>query len=425
MNKVITESYNALYAIYSGKSYLSQALNSVDREVMPEVTKIIYGVLENNVRYDYYISKLVTEKPNNKLKIVIKLAMYALEYMDSIPDYAVINECVELTAEIGKKQLKGFVNATLKQYLSNKPELPKNRYERISVESSMPLWLVKSYCKQYGEDTAIQLMTAKLDEREHIRANLRKLTHNDLRRLLDERGIEFSESLDGLGFYVRNSRNVRDLFDLGLITMQSLSSMLVVKALSLKANSTVLDMCAAPGGKAIYMSETADNLEIVANELHPHRAELIQSYVERMDAKDIKVTVSDASQLNTEYIGKFDYVLCDVPCSGMGVIAKKPDILLNKTFDDILKLCELQYTLLNNAIEYLKPNGIVVYSTCTTLREENYNVIGRTLKERSDVALEVMDIPFENNGSIQLLPTDGMDGFFIAKLRKISNKSEK
>lgn len=421
MNKVITESYNALYAIYSGKSYLSQALNSVDREVMPEVTKIIYGVLENNIRYDYYISKLVTEKPNNKLIIVIKLAMYALEYMDSIPDYAVINECVELTAEIGKKQLKGFVNATLKQYLSNKPELPKNRYERISVESSMPLWLVKLYCKQYGEDTAIQLMTAKLDEREHIRANLRKLTHNDLRRLLDERGIEFSESLDGLGFYVRNSRNVRDLFDLGLITMQSLSSMLVVKALSLKANSTVLDMCAAPGGKAIYMSETADNLDIIANELHPHRAELIRLYVERMDAKGITVTVGDASQLNLKYIGKFDYVLCDVPCSGMGVIGKKPDILLNKTFEDILKLNELQYTLLNNAIEYLKPNGIVVYSTCTTLREENYNVVGRTLKERSDVALEVMDIPFENNGSVQLLPTDGMDGFFIAKLRKISD----
>lgn len=421
MNKVITESYNALYAIYSGKSYLSQALNSVDREVMPEVTKIIYGVLENNIRYDYYISKLVTEKPNNKLIIVIKLAMYALEYMDSIPDYAVINECVELTAEIGKKQLKGFVNATLKQYLSNKPELPKNRYERISVESSMPLWLVKLYCKQYGEDTAIQLMTAKLDEREHIRANLRKLTHNDLRRLLDERGIEFSESLDGLGFYVRNSRNVRDLFDLGLITMQSLSSMLVVKALSLKANSTVLDMCAAPGGKAIYMSETADNLDIIANELHPHRAELIRLYVERMDARGITVTVGDASQLNLKYIGKFDYVLCDVPCSGMGVIGKKPDILLNKTFEDILKLNELQYTLLNNAIEYLKPNGVVVYSTCTTLREENYNVVGRTLKERSDVALEVMDIPFENNGSVQLLPTDGMDGFFIAKLRKISD----
>lgn len=425
MNKVITESYNALYAIYSGKSYLSQALNSVDREVMPEVTKIIYGVLENNIRYDYYISKLVTEKPNNKLKIVIKLAMYALECMDSIPDYAVINECVELTAEIGKKQLKGFVNATLKQYMSNKPDLPKNRHERISVECSMPLWLVKSYCKQYGEETALQLMTAKLDEREHIRANLRKLTHKDLARLLDERGIEYTESICGLGFYVRNSRNVRDLFDLGLITVQSLSSMLVVKALSIEANSSVLDLCSAPGGKAIYMSETADNLEIVANELHPHRAELIRLYVERMDAKGITVTVGDASQLNLKYIGKFDYVLCDAPCSGMGVIGKKPDILLNKTFEDILKLSELQYTLLNNAIEYLKPNGVVVYSTCTTLREENYNVVGRTLKERSDVALEVMDIPFENNGSVQLLPTDGMDGFFIARLRKISDKSEK
>lgn len=425
MNKVITESYNALYAIYSGKTYLSQALNSVDREVMPEVTKIIYGVLENNIKYEYYISKLVTENPNNKLKIVIKLAMYVLECMDSIPDYAVINECVELTAEIGKKQLKGFVNATLKQFLTNKPSLPNNRHERISVEYSMPLWLVKSYCKQYGEETAIQLMTAKLDEREHIRANLRKLTHKDLARLLNDRGIEYSESLDGLGYFVRNSRNVRDLFDLGLITVQSLSSMIVVKALSLEANSTVYDMCSAPGGKAIYMSETADNLDIIANELHPHRAELIKSYVERMDAKGITVTVSDASQLNAEYIGKFDFVLCDVPCSGMGVIGKKPDILLNKTFDDILKLSELQYTLLNNAIEYLKPNGVVVYSTCTTLREENYNVVGRTLKERDDVTLEAMEIPFENSGSVQLLPTDGMDGFFIARLRKISDKSEK
>lgn len=425
MNKVITESYNALYAIYSGRTYLSQTLNNVDREVMPEVTKIIYGVLENNVKYDYYISKLVMERPSSKLKIVFKLAMYILEHMDSIPDYAVINECVELTAEIGKKQLKGFVNATLKQFLVKKTELPNNRHEKISVECSMPLWLVKAYCKQYGEDTAVKLMTAKLDEREHIRANLRKITHNDLARLLNERGIEFSESLDGLGYYVRNSRNVRDLFDLGLITVQSLSSMLVVRALSPKSNSTVLDLCSAPGGKAVFMSETADNLEIIANELHPHRAELINSYIERMDAKGITVTVGDASQINEDYKERFDYVLCDAPCSGLGVISKKPDILLNKSYDDILNLSELQYTLLNNAIDYLKPDGVVVYSTCTTLREENYNVVGRTLKERDDVALEVMDISFENNGSVQLLPTDGMDGFFIARLRKISNKTER
>lgn len=425
MNKVITESYNALYTIFLGKTYLSQALNTVDREVMPEVTKITYGVLENNVKYDYYISKLVTEKPNNKLKVLFKLAMYILEYMDSIPDYAVINECVELTAEIGKKQLKGFVNATLKQFLANKPEPPRNRHEKISVECSMPLWLVKAYCKQYGEEIAVRLMTAKLDEREHIRANARKLTHKDLARLLDERGIEYSESLDGLGYYVRNSRYVRDLFDLGMITVQSLSSMLVVKALSPISNSTVLDMCSAPGGKAVYMSETADNLKITANELHSHRAELINSYASRMDAKGITVTVGDASQTNEDYKERFDYVLCDAPCSGLGVISKKPDILLNKSYDDILSLSELQYKLLNNSIDYLKPNGVVVYSTCTTLREENYNVVGRTLKERDDVVLETMDIPFENNGSVQLLPTDGMDGFFIARLRKIGDKTER
>lgn len=417
MNKNITTAYDVLYNIYIGGEYVQQALNKVDNDVMPNVTKMVYGVLENDVRLSYYISRSFKKNPDNKTTLVIKLGMFIIDNMDSIPNYAAINECVELIEIIGKKQLKGFVNAALKNYADKKVQLPTEKFESMSVEYSIPIWLVKAYCKQYGEENARTIMKRSETFREHIRANSVKLTHNELAEILTNRNIEYKES--PLGYYVSNSRAVRDLFDLGMITFQSLSSMYVVKALGAVGACEVLDLCSAPGGKAILISELAPEAKITACELHEHRIDLIKSYIKRMEVNNIDVVQNDATIKTDEFISRFDYILCDVPCSGLGVAHKKPDIYLRKTMDGILELSELQYKILNNAIDYAVDGGIIVYSTCTTLREENYNVIGRTLKNRSDVVLDKMDIPYDNNGFIQLLPDENTDGFFIARLKKI------
>lgn len=417
MNKNITTAYDVLYNIYIGGEYVQQALNKVDNDVMPNVTKMVYGVLENDVRLSYYISRSFKKNPDNKTTLVIKLGMFIIDNMDSIPNYAAINECVELIEIIGKKQLKGFVNAALKNYADKKVQLPTEKFESMSVQYSIPIWLVKAYCKQYGEETARAIMKRSEMFREHIRANSVKLTHNELAEILTNRNIEYKES--PLGYYVSNSRAVRDLFDLGMITFQSLSSMYVVKALGAVGACEVLDLCSAPGGKAILISELAPEAKITACELHEHRIDLIKSYIKRMEVNNIDVVQNDATIKTDEFISRFDYILCDVPCSGLGVAHKKPDIYLRKTMDGILELSELQYKILNNAIDYAVDGGIIVYSTCTTLREENYNVIGRTLKNRSDVVLEKMDIPYDNNGFIQLLPDENTDGFFIARLKKL------
>lgn len=417
MNKNITTAYDVLYNIYIGGEYVQQALNKVDNDVMPNVTKMVYGVLENDVRLSYYISRSFKKNPDNKTTLVIKLGMFIIDNMDSIPNYAAINECVELIEIIGKKQLKGFVNAALKNYADKKVQLPTEKFESMSVEYSIPIWLVKAYCKQYGEETARAIMKRSEMFREHIRANSVKLTHNELAEILTNRNIEYKES--PLGYYVSNSRAVRDLFELGMITFQSLSSMYVVKALGAVGACKVLDLCSAPGGKAILISELAPEAKITACELHEHRIDLIKSYIKRMEVNNIDVVQNDATIKTDEFISRFDYILCDVPCSGLGVAHKKPDIYLRKTMDGILELSELQYKILNNAIDYAVDGGIIVYSTCTTLREENYNVIGRTLKNRSDVVLDKMDIPYDNNGFIQLLPDENTDGFFIARLKKL------
>lgn len=414
MNNEINNAYNVLTRIYNGE-YLQQAL--MNYNVEPLATKIVYGVLDNDVRLDYYVSCLTSAKPDRKTALVVKIGIYLIDYIDSMPNYAAVSECVDLVESIGKKQLKPFVNATLKRYISRKIELPTNKYERMSVEYSKPLWLVKAYCKQYGEDTAINLMTSKSTTYEHARANTRKITTMELEEVLKSRKMDFAKS--DLGFFIRNDRAARDLFDLGLITYQSLSSMWAVKALSLKSGDNALDLCAAPGGKAVYISELAKSGSVIAADLHPHRVELIKSYAARLGANNLETAINDALVLNQDWFVKFDCVLCDVPCSGLGVVNKKPDILLNKSMADIEELSVIQYNIINNAIEYLKVGGALVYSTCTTLREENYNVIGKTLKLRDDVRLDTMDIPYANEGWAQIMPSGTTDGFFIARLIKI------
>lgn len=404
--------YDVLSKIYKEDAFSSIEINRrvAGANNQAVVTRLVYGVLQKDIELDYYISALVEKKPNKTILILLKLGIYSLKYMDSFPDYAVVDEVVTLCEKLGKKQLKGFVNGVLKQFIAKGKsiDLPKDRSQSLSVEASVPLWLVKAYVKQYGYEKTREFLLIDDFTKEHIRNNNRYLSLEQLKALLDKQGIDYIESKSG-GLFVNNNKYIKELGEKGQITYQSMTSMLAVQSLDLHNGQTMLDLCSAPGGKSVYASELAD-IKITACDIHEHRIELIKSYAARMGAKSINTQLLDASVYNQEFANKFDRVLCDVPCSGFGVARKKPDIYLRASMEKVQDIAKTQYAILLNAGKYIKDNGKIVYSTCTLLREENYNIVGRFVKENPDFRI--------TQHTTYLPDGNGTDGFFIAILEK-------
>lgn len=413
MNGLI-QAYEVLAKIYKEDAFSSIELNKrvVGANNQAVVTRLVYGVLQKDTELEYYINSLTAKKPNKTISVLLKLGLYCLKYMDSFPDYAVVDEVVELCQKLGKRQLKGFVNGTLKNFIANNKtvELPKDNAQRLSVEASIPLWLAKAYIKQYGYQKAGEFLNIPEFTKEHIRNNARVWTLDELIEDLQRHKTEYTIS-QANGLFVDNNAYIRQLNEQGKITYQSMTSMLAVKALDVKDGEKMLDMCSAPGGKAVYASELAD-IDITACDIHEHRLGLIDSYARRMKAKGIVTRLLDGSVYNEEFEGKFDKILCDVPCSGLGVANKKPDIYLRSNMQKVEELSKLQYSILLNASRYLKEKGRIVYSTCTTLREENYNIVGRFVKENPSWQI----VKYQN-----FLPDGkGTDGFFVAVLERKS-----
>ncbi|MDE6614756.1 MAG: hypothetical protein K2K24_04525, partial [Clostridia bacterium] len=365
MNDLIL-AFEVLLGIYKDGAYSAIELNRkvVGASNQAIVTRMVYGVLQKDVQLEYYLSKITAKRPSKTIAILLKLGLYCILYIDSIPKYAIVNNIVNICEKYGKRQLKGFVNATLKNFDVDKIQLPSDKVERLSVTASAPLWLVKKYVKQYGYDVSESFLTVPTFTKEHLRNNSKRLSLQDLKDKLDKQNIEYHESEVG-GLFVVNCGFVKSLCESGQATFQSMTSMLAVKAMDVKDGENILDLCSAPGGKAVYMSESAD-VEITACDIHDHRLELIRSYVNRMGAKNINILLNDACIFNESFVGKFDKTLCDVPCSGLGVVGKKPDIYLNTQEDKINSLAEIQYEILTNASKYTKQR--IVYSPCTILR---------------------------------------------------------
>ncbi|MDE6189573.1 MAG: hypothetical protein K2G37_04745, partial [Clostridia bacterium] len=355
---------------------------------------------------EYYIGKITAKRPSKTIVVLIKLGLYCLIYINSIPKYALVNNLVTICEKYGKRQLKGFVNATLKNFDREKILLPEDELERLSVEASVPLWIVKKYVKQYGFQATDSFVRSELFTKEHIRANLRKITLEELESKLGKENVEYERSRAG-GLFVRNCAVVKNLCEKGFATIQSMTSMLAAQAMEVKDGEKVLDICSAPGGKAVYMSELAD-VKITACDKYEHRIELIKSYVARTSAKGIEAIFNDALVYNEKFENAFDKTLCDAPCSGLGVAGKKPDIYLNSSESKIKELTEVQYGILTNAAKYTKRR--LVYSTCTLLKEENGDIVDRFIKENPKWKLVSQK---------QYLPDGkGCDGFYIAVLEK-------
>lgn len=407
MNDLIL-ALQVLLNIYKNGAFSSIELNKSVKGASNQamVTRLVYGVLQKDVQLEYYLGKTVKKRPSKTVCVLLKLGMYCLVYIDSIPSYAIVDSLVEICGKIGKRQLKGFVNAVLKNFDAEKIELPSGNIERLSVESSVPLWLVEKYCDQYGYGKAKEFLTHGLFTKEHLRPNLRKWKLSDLQTYLDKERIPYAVSPRG-GLYVDNCATVRRLNEAGKTTFQSATSMAAAQAMEVKDGERIVDLCSAPGGKSVYMSELA-SIEITACDVRDHRLELIKSYVSRMSAERIEVRLNDGAVYNGDFAGAFDKVLCDVPCSGLGVAAKKADVYLNASEEKINSLSRLQYDILCNASKYATKR--IVYSTCTLLREENEDIVEKFIKENAGWQLVE---------SKQYLPDgNGQDGFFIAILDK-------
>ncbi len=414
----IKKSYDILTEVYLKDAYLNVTLAKMLEDTDSEkdkVVKIVYGVLENNVSYDYCINALCTKSPKNSIKILLKIGMYCIDNMDSLPDYAVINNCVEFAKTLKQQTVAGFTNAVLKKYAIKNFDLKRvliTKEDELSYKYNKPLWLVKKYIKQYPDDYKLKLDTKKALQ-EHIRVNSKRMTLTDLKYALRERNTEFLETKFG-GMFVKYNDFVKYLFNEGYITIQSLSSMMVVKGIGLKKTDDLLDVCGAPGGKSVFAGELTKG-NVICLDVHPHRVQLIESYKHRMHSK-IKAGIWDATKLYKDYVDKFDAVLCDCPCSGLGVTGKNPDILLRRKESDIYEMAKVQKQILETSKNYVKVGGVLMYSTCTNVLEENSMVVNEFLANNDNFKLEKIPLDIINNGMIQLNEQKGYDGFFMARM---------
>lgn len=425
MRKHIDSAYKILSKVYQDGTYSNMAF--LGERVSDMSTRLVYGTLEENVKIDYILSQLIEKKPQKSVLTLLKIGTYALLNLSDVPKFAIVSECVEVAKSNGKGGASGFINAVLKKVADGKYSLPKESDENyLSVTYSKPQWFCDKLEKQYGKDIARSILSAKSTTLEHIRINSRMATESDVEFLLKKNKTDFKKSDVG-GYIVKANDAVRHMFDKGLVTFQSPSSILAVKALCVTDGAQILDICSAPGGKAVYMSELCPHGKVVACDLYPHRVALIQKYKNRMHTPNVKAVQADACVLNEEWKDAFDFVLCDAPCSCLGTFKKHPDVFLNKDESCINELATTQRQILENAAKYLKVGGAMVYSTCTLFEEENENVVHDFLEKNVDFVLEHISglekidggKYLDNKGMIQILPHDEYDGFFIAKIRRV------
>lgn len=423
MKRHILCAHRILCEIYADGTYSNMALHSAGASDM--AVRLVYGTLENNVRSEYVLSELLTRKPQRAIYILLKIGVYALENLTNVPKFAIVSECVEAAKAMGKSGASGFVNAVLKRASDGDYRLPDENDENfLSVTYSKPRWFVDKLISQYGREIAVGIISQRSDGLEHLRICGRISSLGDVTNRLQKAKQTFELSEVG-GVRAGASPTVKHMFDAGLVTYQTASSMLAVNALAPRDGSEILDLCSAPGGKAVYMSELCPHSAVIAGELHPHRIKLIRQYMRRMHAQNIEAVQNDATVLNEDWIGKFDFVLVDAPCSCFGTFLKHPDVFLSRGEEDILSLQATQKSILQNAAQYVKSGGVLVYSTCTVFDEENGAVVG-SLLDAGKFSLEhiaafdgIEGGRYEDNkGSVQILPHAEYDGFYIARLRK-------
>jgi len=421
----------------SVKKRLQQThLSETDKRL---VTELVYGTMEYKMRLDWIIQQFTKGyRIHPIIRNILRLGVYQILFLDRIPDPVACNESVLLAKQVGKAKLSGFVNGVLRSIVRSKnqityPDKNDDPIAFLSIYYSYPYWLVQKWVNEYGLSFTEDLLSYRCTNQSvTVRPNTMRISLLEWERLLDDLHIPFKTGvwvptayyLSGIGDIGSN-----EYFRKGLFSVQGESSMLAVQMLSPEPEQYILDACSAPGGKAAYIAELMDDKgKVVSWDIHPHRVKLIEENKKRLGLQSIIPEEQNAEVIRKDLVGKMDGVLVDAPCSGLGVIHKKPDIKYRKTLDEISELSKLQSRILQTCSRYVKPGGTLVYSTCTITKEENEEVVANFLKENQDFYLNPLQIRrFPPNfdpsravkGYVQLLPhLDDIDGFFIAVLKR-------
>lgn len=395
----------------------------LSRQERAFIARISEGTLERMLEMDMILnqfSKTKVKKMKPVIRNILRMSVYQIKYMDSVPDSATCNEAVKLAVRRGLGGLKGFVNGVLRNISRNKDQIrypleEKEPEEYLSVTCSVPLWIVQQWTQEYGYDRTKQMCQSFLESAPlSIRTNLQQTTPQHLKKKLEKEGVSVEENPEfSYAFFISgyDRLDALEAFCEGLFSVQDMASMYVAEAADVQPGAYVIDVCAAPGGKSMHLAEKLQGTGMVeARDLTEYKVDLMEENIARCQLKNMKAVQWDATIKDADSVEKADVVIADLPCSGLGVMGRKPDIRYRVTPEDVQALAALQRKILSVVQEYVKPGGTLVYSTCTVTRAENDGNVQWFGEQYPEFQFETMR---------QLYPGEGRhDGFFIAKWKK-------
>lgn len=403
-------------------------LNEKDRAL---VTELVYGTIRRKKTLDMIISNYIKDISlmDERVLNILRMAIYQMHFLDKVPEFAACNEAVELAKQISVQDSK-LVNGILRSYTKNPDDMDvKDKIDRLVYQYSYEPWFIRMIYKQYGEENGRKILSGlNATPKVTVRVNASKGEYDEVFERLEEMGYDVEDGYacpEAIIIKGGSSIENNDLFREGLITVQDESAMLVSPLLDLNYGDIALDLCAAPGGKTTHMAELLENEgKVYSFDLHENKLSLINENLERLGLNNVEVEAMDATKLNSKYVACADKVLIDVPCSGLGIIRKKPEIKWNKSRKSLKDLVPTQRAIMENAWAYLKNGGTMIYSTCTLNVEENQDNVEWFLNKHKDAKVEKIflgnmdNFIYNNDGSLTILPNEYMDGFYIAKISK-------
>ena len=443
-----------LYKIDKEKAYSNIVLNEMINQNKKElknkdiglISEIVYGTTTWRLTLDEIIKKysnIKLKKISNWILNILRMGIYQIVFLDKIPKSAAVNESVNLAKRYGHKSSSNFVNAILRKVSKKDYEdfyQIKNDIQRISITNSMPIWIIEELAKQLGDMKKVEEIAINSNVKPHLSIRINNLkikddSKKDFIKRLEEKDIKIKQGLLKDFLIVENAKNIENMeeFRQGLFTIQDETAGLIPIILNPNKTDVILDACSSPGGKTTYLAEMMENQgKIEAWDIHEHRTKLVENTAKRLGITNIKTKVNDATIYDEKYKEKFDKILLDVPCLGLGVLRRKPDIKWQKSKEDIEEITKTQKQILENCSQYLKNGGELVYSTCSILKQENDNIINEFLNEHKEFYTEKINIKknnkiqnkdfFEkyitNDNYLQVYQNNETDGFFICKMKK-------
>ncbi len=416
--------YEVLMAVETEGAYSNIALNDAVKRRSPDdeafVRTLVYGVIENQIYLDYKLSHFVRsglKKVRPQALILMRMGAYQLEFLGGVPDYASISETVKIAKKVCRG-LEGFINGVLRAYQRGSEGVPmpdegKDPASALAVRYSYTEDIAELWMRMFGRDEAERLMAAGNEAPPlTVRVNRLKTDAETLAEDLRSRGFGAEIILDGMALELKGTGVLRDVTqESGLFSVQDVSSMEMIRALNPQPGETVLDVCAAPGGKSLAAAEWMENRgRVISCDVYDHKLKLIEKAAERLGVTILETQKNDGTVRNENFVEIADKVIVDAPCSGLGVVRRKPEIKLRIKRKDMEKLAEVQLKILENSAGYLRENGTLIYSTCTVSDIENRGVIDRFLKKNKNfsIALEKQLLPY----------IDSSDGFYFCALQR-------